>query len=612
MSTTSYNRLGDSDETWTCPQCHTHNSSSKIYSVPIEVDTSTTTASDSDPNLTHSLHDSSIPTDTEIGMTSSPKHKHNTSPKTGRGKNLRILNINSPGLSSTSDSDPNLTHSLHDSSIPTDTEIGMTSSPKHKHNTSPKTGRGNYLRILNINFQSARKKGKHLEALIDSTDPDIIIGTETWLDDEVSSAEVIPNHLGYDVHRRDRPKVPNQKPSKPRKNDRRRRRRRRCGAYGGVFIAAKKELQLCEIEISKNIELISGALRLQNEKKATVAAFYRPPSHTDEAYTTATRLELQQLRRKIKQGILIIGGDFNTPDIDWNTLSIAGNQYPMHVNQTLLDFVADSNMEQQVDFPTRQKKTLDLILTTHPSLKTRCKALPSVGNSDHDVVLYDTSLRPFRPKPPKHKILLWKKANVHAIRKDMEEYAQTFDIDTSKPDALETAWRGFSERVQKTINKNVPSKTTQGRYSYPWIDTSLRRAIRRKQRAHTKARKTGKKRDQDRYKRLQQEVKDNIKKASHHYLDTVVTDDFKTNSKKLWAYFERPPSDFAKELSASLNYRQKKRLKQGAVPTIVDTSCVDKKTGFAIRPSQPREVNVVEMPAKPGEIRSTRNDGFLK
>ncbi|KAL8614267.1 hypothetical protein ACOMHN_007605 [Nucella lapillus] len=196
---------------------------------------------------------------------------------------------------------------------------------------------------------------------------------------------------------------------------------------------------------------------------------------------------------------------------------------------------------QQVDFPTRQKKTLDLILTTHPSLKTRCKALPSVGNSDHDVVLYDTSLRPFRPKPPKRKILLWKKANVHAIRKDMEEYAQTFDIDTSKPDALETAWRGFSERVQKTINKNVPSKTTQGRYSYPWIDTSLRRAIRRKQRAHTKARKTGKKRDQDRYKRLQQEVKDNIKKASHHYLDTVVTDDFKTNSKKLWAYAQHYP-----------------------------------------------------------------------
>ncbi|KAL8610898.1 hypothetical protein ACOMHN_056753 [Nucella lapillus] len=99
LSTTSYNRLGDSDETWTCPQCHTHNSSSKIYSVPIEVDTSTTTVSNQTQQM-HTTQESSMPSD-----------------------------VSSPGLSSTSDSDPNLTHSLHDSSIPTDTEIGMTSSP---------------------------------------------------------------------------------------------------------------------------------------------------------------------------------------------------------------------------------------------------------------------------------------------------------------------------------------------------------------------------------------------------------------------------------------------------------------------------------------------------
>ncbi|KAL8621871.1 hypothetical protein ACOMHN_046075 [Nucella lapillus] len=76
------------------------------------------------------------------------------------------------------------------------------------------------------------------------------------------------------------------------------------------------------------------------------------------------------------------------------------------------------------------------------------------------------------------------------------------------------------------------------------------------------------------------------------------------------ANFERPPSDFAKELSACLNYRQKKRLKQGGVPTIVDTSCVDKKTGFAIRPSQPREVNVETQ--TDGDARKTRQDSLNK
>ncbi|KAL8597524.1 hypothetical protein ACOMHN_033395 [Nucella lapillus] len=74
--------------------------------------------------------------------------------------------------------------------------------------------------------------------------------------------------------------------------------------------------------------------------------------------------------------------------------------------------------------------------------------------------------------------------------------------------------------------------------------------------------------------------------------------------------FERPSSDFAKELSASLNYRQKNKLKQGAVPTIVDTSCVDKKTGFVIRLSQPREVNVVTQ--TDGDARKTRRDSLNK
>jgi hypothetical protein len=49
----------------------------------------------------------------------------------------------------------------------------MTSSPKPK--TKPATKK--HLRILNINFQSLKKKGKLLEAIIETTEPDIIIGT---------------------------------------------------------------------------------------------------------------------------------------------------------------------------------------------------------------------------------------------------------------------------------------------------------------------------------------------------------------------------------------------------------------------------------------------------
>ena len=89
--------------------------------------------------------------------------------------------------------------------------------------------------------------------------------------------------------------------------------------------------------------------------------------------------------------MLIIGGHFNNaPDIDWTTLTIKGQQYPERTNKHILDTTKDNVFEQIVEFPTREDKTPDLILTTHPSPTARCKPLPSLGRSDHDVVLYDT------------------------------------------------------------------------------------------------------------------------------------------------------------------------------------------------------------------------------
>jgi hypothetical protein len=83
-----------------------------------------------------------------------------------------------------------------------------------------------------------------------------------------------------------------------------------------------------------------------------------------------------------------------------------------------------------VDFPTRKENTLDLFFTTHPSFKQRCKPLPSIGNSDHDIVLLYVACKPVKPKPTRRKIYLWKKAEVHNIQKDIAEFGTTFKNET--------------------------------------------------------------------------------------------------------------------------------------------------------------------------------------
>ncbi|KAL8563420.1 hypothetical protein ACOMHN_054782 [Nucella lapillus] len=213
-----------------------------------------------------------------------------------------------------------------------------------------------------------------------------------------------------------------------------------------------------------------------------------------------TKAEMNKLKRKTGRNILTVAGDFNSPDIDWQTLTTTNKRYPSRVNQTYLDIVADNDLEQMVDFPTRKDKTtLDIILTSHPSFKVRCKPLPSVGNSDHDIVLYDTALAPHRSRPPRRKIFLWKKSDVEGMRQDVKEFANTYQYpDPSTPNALEQMWSDIKQMLSETVEKRVPSKTSAARHTNPWITTSIRRAITRKQRAHKKARMTGKKKDVDR------------------------------------------------------------------------------------------------------------------
>ena len=81
-------------------------------------------------------------------------------------------------------------------------------------------------------------------------------------------------------------------------------------------------------------------------------------------------------------------------------------------------------------FPTIGDNLLDLVFTSHPSHKVRCKPLPPVGlKSDHDMVLLETSLQAVRAKPVKCKIYLWKKADTDSIKNSLFYYSKLFIAD---------------------------------------------------------------------------------------------------------------------------------------------------------------------------------------
>ncbi|MCP4457911.1 MAG: hypothetical protein GY816_07800 [Cytophagales bacterium] len=181
--------------------------------------------------------------------------------------------------------------------------------------------------------------------------PDILILNETWLKKSVSDSEIIPVE-DYKVFRLDRsPKTHPPDPSNPSKF-------RRFG--GGVLIAVRRDLDIVstKLEFTCAAEIIGITLKFGDGRKIILCSFYRVGTLGTRNHAEFLSFVHKARNRRGVSGI-VITGDFNIPNIDWDSYS--GND---NVDQLFLDSFSNLGFEQLITSPTHIKgNILDLVLT---------------------------------------------------------------------------------------------------------------------------------------------------------------------------------------------------------------------------------------------------------
>jgi endonuclease/exonuclease/phosphatase family metal-dependent hydrolase len=90
--------------------------------------------------------------------------------------------------------------------------------------------------------------------------------------------------------------------------------------------------------------------------------------------------ELENLVKSVNKNSVLVG-DFNMPDIDWETWT------GTRKTAGFLDAVEDALLEQLIDFPTHIKgNCLDLVLTNIPERIFEIKEAGRLGSSDHEMI----------------------------------------------------------------------------------------------------------------------------------------------------------------------------------------------------------------------------------
>ena len=173
-------------------------------------------------------------------------------------------------------------------------------------------------------------------------------------------------------------------------------------------------------------------------------------------------------------------GDFNFGDIVWpDRLIKSGSPLSPSEGEILIEIMNDYGLEQLVHFPTRERNTLDLIIT---SLTSQFVDIHSPDRlSDYAIVSGTLKVVIPHIKKPKRKVYRYQKGDYESMRKDTLKFAKDkYFNGHSDTRSVQENFNLITSFIQDSADKHIPSKASRSVSSVPWVTPEIRRKIRKK------------------------------------------------------------------------------------------------------------------------------------
>lgn len=306
----------------------------------------------------------------------------------------------------------------------------------------------------------------------------------------------------------------------------------------GVAIFIRESFAAFEITQSdSNLPMVWCSVVLANRETMLLGIVYRSPN--------TNIVESQKIREAIRCNVgkkhtyVILMGDYNYPEIDWNEQSIRSSGGGDA--EEFLSFVQDMFLQQKVDLPTHYRadqkpNTLDLVFTNGDDLIGKIQHLEPVGKSHHEVLLWTAVCHHWK-QPTKTIKYRYDRGDYE----DMRHFFSGINWEAELRDkSLDETWTFvkavIQEANQQFVPQTLPNKRKQSNTRRaPWMNKEVREALKAKRKSYQLYRRTGEGREYDSYTRWRNKAKSEVRRAVREY-ERSIAESSKRNPKLFYKY----------------------------------------------------------------------------
>lgn len=394
----------------------------------------------------------------------------------------------------------------------------------------------NCLSVYYHNCSGIRSKFKEIYLSLSEEDFDVICLAETWTTSLHRNEEFIPPE--YIVFRRDRYLHSTT-----------------SNRGGGVLIAFSKKMVVKQLDISASpLEIL--AVRCKYHQKSFVFVLCYLPSNCP----TITYLNFCQMLSEMISPILnfddelIILGDFNLPQVDWQLVE---NEFvPLNLNEissTFFDTIFGFGLQQRNQIRNTHGSLLDLIFTPR-ELQFNISTCNDLGNSFSRFhtplkvdLIFDSNLNDINQCDNENSFFNFKKGDYVSLNSYLDNI--DWEFISQCPD-LDSVVENFYDVLKVGMDNFIPrQKIKSDNFREPWYNLQLINLKNKKSKAHKRYKRSRLDECYQIYSNLRKEFKV-LNRFLYDSFILQIESDISNNPKKFWTFVDskRKCSGFPKNM----------------------------------------------------------------